>query len=123
MELGHVHTLAAIQLGQQSSQQQVQQQSAGTQSQPQCQQQQHQHQQTQHQSFSHPAGFASLNPTTAAFPPQMAAAIGLLGGYNTLVKELTGGEAQLPTQSGLAAYQHGVRFTPDPFVFYHHLRA
>ncbi|KAF8561379.1 hypothetical protein P879_09103 [Paragonimus westermani] len=58
--------------------------------------------QAYHQSF----GFA---PTTTGFPPQMAAAaIGLLGGYNSLVKELTGSEVQLP--SGLPAYHQNVNF-------------
>lgn len=68
-----------------------------------------QQQQQQHTSFSQaqqqqqPVGYAS-QPT--GFPNQMtaAAAIGLLGGYNSLVKELTGGEAA-QLHSGLQAYQ------------------
>ncbi|CAH8655469.1 unnamed protein product [Dicrocoelium dendriticum] len=77
-------TLAAVQLGQQQQHTPF----------AQAQQQQQQQQQS--------VGYAS-QPT--GFPNQMtaAAAIGLLGGYNSLVKELTGGEAA-QLHSGLQAY-------------------
>ncbi|CAH8615828.1 unnamed protein product [Schistosoma bovis] len=58
-----------------------------------------------------PLGFANVVSATTGLPPQMAAAaaIGLLGGgYNSIIKELTGNEGQF--QSGLSPYQQNVNF-------------
>ncbi|CAI2732763.1 unnamed protein product [Schistosoma spindalis] len=58
-----------------------------------------------------PLGFANVVSATTGLPPQMAAAaaIGLLGGgYNSIIKELTGNESQF--QSGLSPYQQNVNF-------------
>ncbi|TGZ61608.1 hypothetical protein CRM22_007910 [Opisthorchis felineus] len=82
--------LAAVQLGQQQ----------GTPSSQSHTTQSHQQQQQQQQ-FHQALGFV---PSSAGLPPPMAATIGILSGYNSLVKELTGNEAQL--QSGLPAYHH-----------------
>ncbi|CAL8081228.1 unnamed protein product [Calicophoron daubneyi] len=58
----------------------------------------------------HSMGFTNVSPSATALPHHMAAAaaIGLLGGYSSLVKELTGGDSQL--QSGLATYQQNTNF-------------
>ncbi|KER27786.1 hypothetical protein T265_13720, partial [Opisthorchis viverrini] len=83
--------LAAVQLGQQQ----------GTPSSQSHTTQPHQQQQQQQQQFHQALGFV---PSSAGLPPPMAATIGILSGYNSLVKELTGNEAQL--QSGLPPYHH-----------------
>ncbi|CAH8628847.1 unnamed protein product [Heterobilharzia americana] len=54
-------------------------------------------------------GFANVVSATAGLPPQMAAAaIGLLGGYNSFIKELTGSEGHF--QTGLPPYQQNINF-------------
>ncbi|KAH8856196.1 RNA-binding protein with multiple splicing 2 [Schistosoma japonicum] len=54
-------------------------------------------------------GFANAVSAAAGLPPQMAAAaIGLLGGYNSIIKELAGSEGQL--QPGLSPFQQNVNF-------------
>nr|CAH8866510.1 unnamed protein product [Trichobilharzia regenti]CAH8866512.1 unnamed protein product [Trichobilharzia regenti] len=62
-------------------------------------------------------GFANVVSATAGapgLPPQMAAAtaaaIGLLGGYNSIIKELTGSEGGGQIQPGLSPYQQNVNF-------------
>ncbi|KAK4467609.1 hypothetical protein MN116_008460 [Schistosoma mekongi] len=54
-------------------------------------------------------GFANVVSAAAGLPPQMAAAaIGLLGGYNSIIRELAGSEGQL--QPGLSPFQQNVNF-------------
>lgn len=65
-----------------------------------------------------PLGFANVVSATTGLPPQMAAAaaIGLLGGgYNSIIKELTGNEGQF--QSGLSPYQQNVSFNNYQIFF------